>query len=155
MGFTPHQFPTTNDQKPSLMWQGILLVKEVRYFWATKAGAEEAHDAKRQCSGFNLVHHDLEPIHRNMVYRGRHSWGGKPSCSRIKKFSQKKIKIKFLSIFTTLPFWGRLYGTQMNLYDLIFQTVKLLHKLCYTNLYIGAAGCTLMVGAAGNTNCTP
>ena len=27
------------------MWRGVLMKKEVRYFWATKAGAEEAHDA--------------------------------------------------------------------------------------------------------------
>jgi len=43
----------------------------------------------------------------------------------------------------------------MNLYNLIFQMVELLYQLYDTNLCIGAAGCTLTVGAAGNTNCTP
>ena len=54
----------------------------------------------------------------------------------------------------------------MNLYNLVFQMVELLYELYYTNSYIGAAGCTLKVGAraagctltvgaAGNTNCTP
>ena len=45
------------------------MTKEVQYFWATKVGAEEANDSN---AGFNLVCHDLEPICRTMVYRGRH-----------------------------------------------------------------------------------
>jgi len=57
--------------------------------------------------------------------------------------------------FRSNTYRGWLYVTRMNLYNLIFQMVKLLYELYYTHSYIRAAGCTLTIGAAGNTNCTP